>query len=84
MNIATMLNTGLALLGWLYIMFKTGEWIMSIALKQWAKRRKQSRKQKALSDFYDAYDLSAINPGDTVKLATKGGLTILMFRKEAQ
>lgn len=84
MNIATMLNTGLALLGWLYVMFKTGEWIMSIALKQWAKRRKQSRKQKALSDFYDAYDLSAINPGDAVKLATKGGLTILMFRKEAQ
>ena len=84
MSIATMLNTGLALLGWLYIMFKTGEWIMSIALKQWAKRRKQSRKQKALSDFYDAYDLSAINPCDTVKLATKGGLTILMFRKEAQ
>lgn len=84
MSIATMLNTGLALLGWLYIMCKTGQWILSNLLTQWAKRRKQSRKQKALSDFYDAYDLSAINPGDTVKLATKGGLTILMFRKEAQ
>ena len=84
MNIATMLNTGLALMGWLYIMFKTGEWLMVVSLKQWSKRRKQSRKQKALSDFYDAFDLSAINPGDTVKLATKGDLTILMFRKEAQ
>ncbi|HBV3319070.1 TPA: DUF4752 family protein, partial [Klebsiella pneumoniae] len=26
MSIATYLNTGLALLGWVYIMVKTGQW----------------------------------------------------------
>lgn len=84
MSIINIMNTGLAFLGWLYIMFKAGEWLMMTALKGWDKRRKQSRQQKALNEFYDAYDLSAINPGDTVKLATKGDLTIMMFRKEAQ
>lgn len=83
MSITTILNTGLALMGWLFIMFKTGQWIISIALKQWDKRRKQSRRQKAVNELYDAFDLSSIEPGTTVRLATKGDLTIMMFRQEA-
>ncbi|EBR3458576.1 DUF4752 domain-containing protein [Salmonella enterica subsp. enterica serovar Fluntern] len=83
MNIANILNTGLAIMGWLFIMFKTGQWFMSVFLKQWDKRRKQSRRQKAINEFYDAFDLSSIEPGTTVRLATKGDLTIMMFRQEA-
>lgn len=83
MSILTILNTGLALMGWLFIMLKTGQWFISIALKQWDKRRKQSRRQKALNEFYDAFDLSSIEPGTTVRLATKGDLTIMMVRQEA-
>lgn len=84
MSITTMLNTGLALMGWLYIMFKTGEWFVRIALKQWDKRRKNSRRQKAVNEFYDVFELASLNPGDTMKITTKGDLTIMMFRKEAQ
>ncbi|ECD1969994.1 DUF4752 family protein [Salmonella enterica subsp. enterica serovar Abaetetuba] len=83
MSILTILDVGLALMGWLFIMFKTFQWFISIALKQWDKRRKQSRRQKAVNEFYDAFDLSSIEPGTTVRLATKGDLTIMMFRKEA-
>lgn len=83
MSMVDILNTGLALMGWLFIMFKTGQWFISVALKQWDKRRKQSRRQKAVNEFYDAFDLSSIEPGTTVRLATKGDLTILMFRQEA-
>lgn len=83
MSMVDILNTGLALMGWLFIMFKTGQWFISVALKQWDKRRKQSRRQKAVNEFYDAFDLSSIEPGTTVRLATKGDLTIMMFRKEA-
>ncbi|EJB9184988.1 DUF4752 family protein [Salmonella enterica] len=83
MSILTILNFGLALMGWLFIMFKTGQWFISIALKQWDKRRKQSRRQKAVNEFCDAFDLSSIEPGTTVRLATKGDLTIMMFRQEA-
>ncbi|EAX7731384.1 DUF4752 family protein [Salmonella enterica] len=83
MSILTILNFGLALMGWLFIMFKTGQWFISIALKQWDKRKKQSRRQKAVNEFYDAFDLSSIEPGTTVRLVTKGDLTIMMFRQEA-
>ncbi|EDU4456615.1 DUF4752 family protein [Salmonella enterica] len=83
MSILTILDVGLALMGWLFIMFKTFQWFISIALKQWDKRRKQSRRQKAVNEFYDAFDLSSIEPGTTVRLATKGDLTIMMFRQEA-
>ncbi|HCR9751182.1 TPA: DUF4752 family protein [Citrobacter koseri] len=83
MSILDVLNTGLALMGWLFIMFKTGQWFISIALKQWDKRRKQSRRQKAVNEFYDAFDLSSIEQGTTVRLATKGDLIIMMFRQEA-
>ncbi|EAA7710776.1 DUF4752 family protein [Salmonella enterica subsp. enterica serovar Kingston] len=81
MSITTILNTGLALMGWLFIMFKTGQWFISVFLKQWDKRRKQSRRQKAVNEFYDAFDLSSIEPGTTVR-ATKGDLIIMMFRQE--
>ena len=82
MSFLESLNTGLALMGWLFIMFKTGQWFISIALKQWDKRRKLSRRQKAVNEFYDAFDLSSIEPGTTVRLATKGDLTIMMYRTE--
>lgn len=83
MSMVDILNTGLALMGGLFIMFKTGQWFISVALKQWDKRRKQSRRKKAVNEFYDALDLSSIDPGTTVRLATKGDLTIMMFRQEA-
>ncbi|MCR6039910.1 DUF4752 family protein, partial [Salmonella enterica subsp. enterica] len=35
-----------------------------------------------VNEFYDAFDLSSIEPGTTVRLATKGDLTIMMFRQE--
>lgn len=82
MSIMDILNTGLALMGWLFIMFKTGQWFISVALKQWDKRRRLSRRQKAVNELYDAFDLSIIEPGTTVRLATKGDLTIMMFRQE--
>ena len=82
MSIATYLNTGLAILGWAYIMVKTGQWITKNALRQWDKRRKQSRRQKAINELYEAFELNKIEPGSTVRMATKGGLTIMMMRVE--
>lgn len=82
MNIATYLNTGLAILGWAYIMVKTGQWITKNALRQWDKRRKESRRQKAINELYEAFELNKIEPGSTVRMATKGGLTIMMMRVE--
>ncbi|WDB44059.1 DUF4752 family protein [Escherichia albertii] len=81
-TIDTALNIGLALLGWFYIMFSAWKWVASVFLKQWGKRRKQERRQKALEAFYDAFELSRIEPGTTAKIATKGNLMIVMLRQE--
>lgn len=84
MSIATYLNTGLAILGWAYIMVKTGQWIIKNIFSQWEKRRRESRRQKAVNEFYDAFELNSLEPGSTVRLATKGDLTIMMFRSEGK
>ncbi|HDJ8933913.1 TPA: DUF4752 family protein [Escherichia coli] len=81
-TIDTALNTGLALLGWLYIMSRTWRWLGSSFLKEWKKRRKQELRQKALEAFYDAFELSRIEPGTTARIAIKGDLMIVMFRQE--
>ncbi|HGW9080926.1 TPA: DUF4752 family protein [Escherichia coli] len=81
-TIDALLNTGLALLGWFFIMFSAGKWAASFFLKQWGKRRKQEKRQKALEAFYDAFELGSIEPGTTARIATKGDLMIVMFRQE--
>lgn len=80
-NLATYLNTGLALIGWTYIMWKSGEWLMRIAFKQWDKRRKISRKQRAVENLYDAFELDTIKNGDQMKITTAKGLVIMMYRQ---
>ncbi|MFZ4835916.1 DUF4752 family protein [Rouxiella sp. Mn2063] len=70
----------LTALGWIYVMTKTGEWLMSIFLKQWTNRRKESRQQKAINELYDAYNLEELKDGSTLKIATRSGLKIFMFR----
>ncbi|MEH1299378.1 DUF4752 family protein [Raoultella ornithinolytica] len=75
----------IASIGMLYIMFKAGEWIASIVAKEWCKRRKESAKQKAVNDLYDAFDLGKITPGETVKIATtKDSLVIMMYREKTE
>ncbi|CNF26902.1 Uncharacterised protein [Yersinia rohdei] len=80
-EILTYLNAGLAVMGYLYISFKTGEWLASIIWKQWDKRKKEERKQKAINELYDAFNLGELTESDTLKVVTKNGLTIFMFRK---
>lgn len=68
----------------MYREFKTGQWITKNALRQWDKRRKESRRQKAVNEFYATFELNSLKPGSTVRLATKGDLTIMMFRSEGK
>lgn len=75
-------NAIFSLIGWAYIMFKAGGWVGETFAKQWCKRRKDSAKQKAVNELYDAYQLGDIEEGAVVKIALKGGLTIMMYRAE--
>ncbi|HBM7344536.1 DUF4752 family protein [Klebsiella oxytoca] len=80
----TIMHLIIASIGMLYIFFKAGEWITYIVAKQWCKRRKESVKQKAVNDLHDAFELGKITPGETVKIATKGSLVIMMYREKTE
>lgn len=80
-EILTCLNTVLALIGYFYIISKSVRWAGINIWKQWDKRKKEDRKQKAINELYDAFNLSELTDGDTMKVVTKNGLTIMMFRK---
>lgn len=81
-DILKLSNAIFSLLGWAYVMFKAGGWAGEIFAKQWCKRRKDTARQKAVDALYDAYELGDIEPKTTVRLATKSGLIIMMFREE--
>lgn len=51
----TIMHLIIASIGMLYIMYKASEWIVSVLAKEWCKRRKESVKQKAVNDLYDAF-----------------------------
>ena len=55
------LNTGLALLGYFYIMFCSGRWLSLLFMKKWNKRRKQEQRQKAMDAFSKPSELTAWN-----------------------
>ncbi|WP_336286588.1 DUF4752 family protein [Cronobacter dublinensis] len=84
MNVSVFLNTVIALVGWAYITAKASKWLCSIFLQKWEKSRRVSRRQRAVNELYDAFELSNIEPGNTVRLALKGGLVIMMYRQEEQ
>lgn len=80
-EISIYLNVFLAVLGYLYIISKASDWLTRIIWKQWDKRKKEERKQKAINELYDAFNLGELTDSDTMKAVTKNGLTIMMFRK---
>lgn len=69
-------------ISYLYIAAKTGHWLVSVLFKSWDKRRKQDRRQRAVNEFYDAFQLDQLKDGSTMRVATKGNLTIMMYRTE--
>ncbi|WP_338561841.1 DUF4752 family protein [Erwinia sp. E_sp_B04_7] len=73
---------GLMAISYLFITVKTGQWLMWVFLKSWEKLRKQTRQQQAVNDLYDAFDLDQIKDGTTLKVTTKGSLTIMIYRTE--
>ncbi|EGO6591124.1 DUF4752 family protein [Escherichia coli] len=83
-TIDTALNTGLALLGWFYIMFSTGRWLSLALLKKWNKRRKQELRQRVMNEFFGAFDINSMEPGEPTRIITRGDIVILVYRAEGQ
>ncbi|MDE1497448.1 DUF4752 family protein, partial [Xenorhabdus bovienii] len=39
---------------------------------------------KAVNELYDAFELDQIQDDQTMKIATKGGLVIMMYRQQSE
>ncbi|EEU5289580.1 DUF4752 family protein [Escherichia coli] len=76
-TIDTALNTGLALLGYFYIMFCAGRWLSLLLLKKWNKCRKQDQRQKAMNAFSEAFGIDSMEP-----VISRGDVVILVYRSE--
>lgn len=73
---------GIMAISYLFITVKTGQWLVSLIFKGWDKRRNQDRRQRAVNEFYDAFQLDQLKDGSTMRVAIKGNLTIMMYRTE--
>ena len=79
-SLAEWLVFGLMPIGYIFIVVTAFRWLVSLCFKQWDKRRKQDRKQRAVNELYDAFELDKLTDGTTMRVATKGNLTIMMDR----
>lgn len=82
MTIGTALNTGLALLGWCYVMFCSWRWLSLMLLKEWNKRCKQTQRQKAMNAFFETFDIDSMEPGEPARVISRGDVVILVYRSE--
>ena len=48
---------GLMALSYVFITVKSIEWLLSILLRKWLRRRRQPVQDKVMSEFCDAFDI---------------------------
>lgn len=73
---------GLMAIGYVFVIIKAFQWFVLLLAKQWDKRRKETRRQKAVNELYDAFELDQLKDGSTMRVATKSDLNIFMYRGE--
>lgn len=74
-------GNGLMAIGYVWIIAKSAEWFFGkVLFRKVFKRREKDRKQAAINELYDAYELGDMKPGDDLKITTKGGLVVFMYR----
>lgn len=73
---------GMLVISYLYFVSQAVKWFIWTCLKQWDKRRKDTRRQKAVNELYDAFELDKLKDGSMMRVATKGDLNIFIYRGE--
>ncbi|MBT0396075.1 DUF4752 family protein [Morganella morganii subsp. morganii] len=75
---------GLMGVGYFWIIAKSVEWFLSLIFRKAFKCKEKDRKQAAINELYDAYELGDMKPGDDLKITTKGGLVVFMYRRSEE
>ncbi|MFE4125373.1 DUF4752 family protein [Kosakonia sp. YIM B13605] len=69
---------------WVYMAFKSGQWIVGIAIRKgcrWWNRKDD--KALAMDSFYKAFNIASLEPGHTLTAKTESGLVIQVYRPKA-
>lgn len=69
------------MVGYFWVIAKSVEWFLGLIARKAIRRMIKDRKQKAVNELYDAYELGDMKPGDDLKITTKGGLVVFMYRR---
>ncbi|MBQ0364960.1 DUF4752 family protein [Providencia rettgeri] len=71
----------LSMMGYVWIVTQAFCWFVSLVFSKLFKRKSKERKQAAIDELYDAYELDEIKDNETIKIATKGELVFMIYRK---
>ncbi|ELM3735982.1 DUF4752 family protein [Edwardsiella piscicida] len=66
---------------WFWMTIQAWQWISAIALRKgWRWLNRKNEKSLALDSFCKAFNLEAIQPGNSIAVKTKGDMLILVSR----
>ena len=74
---------GLMALSYVFITVKSIEWLLSILLRKWLRRRRQPLQDRIMSEFCDAFDIDEMTPGTQKLLITKGDIVVYVIKRES-
>ncbi|QKJ47982.1 DUF4752 family protein [Proteus vulgaris] len=71
----------LSIMGYVWIVTHAFCWFVSLIFSELFKRKSKERKQAAIDELYDAFELGEVKDNQTIKVATKGGLVVMIYRQ---
>ena len=76
------MTIGLMAIGYVYIITKSVHWLLVLLAKRVDRFRfRKSPRQRAINDFYDAFDLGSIKPSERLTVKTGNGLCLRITRE---
>lgn len=84
MNYVDWMTFVLTVIAYLWILKNSCTWLLKVAAREWSNRREKDRRQRAVNELYDSFDLDTLESGSTMRIATKGDLVLIMYRKEKE
>lgn len=83
-NYADWMTLTLTVIAYLWIIRNSCTWILKVAAREWSNRREKERRQRAVNELYDSFNLDTLESGSTMRITTRGSLLLVMYRAETK
>lgn len=78
MSVSEIMTVGICGMGYVYIAFKSFDWLASTFAKQLVKLRRETREQKAVNEILEVYGVENLSGDESLTITTRAGMTITM------